>query len=252
MDYELFMLAITQASLVANDICFHVMGDPLAHPHLSYFLDLALEKGAKVVITTAGHLLTREKYKILTHAAIKQVNFSLGSFEANDQKRSLDDYLEGLAQFVDFAMGENPELYINWRLWNQGVEQSTHFTRDVFHFIEKRFGVTPHDEKKSFPLKGRFYLHFEKRFVWPSLELDAFQTEGFCHALKNQFGILVDGSVVPCCLDGQGIIKLGNIQKTPLQEILSSKRASNMREGFAAKKLVEPLCQTCGYIDRFS
>ena len=36
---------------------------------------------------------------------------------------------------------------------------------------------------------------------------------GYCHALKDQLAILVDGTIVPCCLDNNGDINLGNIYK---------------------------------------
>ncbi len=70
--------------------------------------------------------------------------------------------------------------------------------------------------------------------------------------LKSHFGVLVDGTVVPCCLDKEGAIALGNVRDTPIEEILNSPRAKNMINGFAQRELREDLCRRCQYIERFN
>jgi len=74
---------------------------------------------------------------------------------------------------------------------------------------------------------------------------------GTCPALKNQFGILADGTVIPCCLDKDGVVDLGNCSDQSIQEILNSDRARTMLDGFKQRKLVEPLCQRCTFNKRF-
>jgi len=56
---------------------------------------------------------------------------------------------------------------------------------------------------------------------------------------------------VPCCLDSEGKIPLGNIHKTSLTHILDSERAKNMYEGFSRRCAVEELCKRCGYAKRY-
>ena len=73
----------------------------------------------------------------------------------------------------------------------------------------------------------------------------------FCHGMGDHFGILSDGTVIPCCLDADGVISLGNVYETPLSEIISSERAVKIREGFRCKRAVEELCKRCPYARRF-
>ena len=75
----------------------------------------------------------------------------------------------------------------------------------------------------------------------------------FCYGLRDQFGVLSDGSVVPCCLDHDGDITLGNILDTDasLEEILSSERAQKIKNGFTRRYASEELCRRCGYAQRF-
>jgi radical SAM protein with 4Fe4S-binding SPASM domain len=88
-------------------------------------------------------------------------------------------------------------------------------------------------------------------FIWPSLDAQYIGNTGYCYGLKNQLAILVDGSVIPCCLDGEGTIILGNIKDSSLQEIIDSPRAQAIYQGFANRKVIEPLCQRCNFRTRF-
>jgi radical SAM protein with 4Fe4S-binding SPASM domain len=100
-------------------------------------------------------------------------------------------------------------------------------------------------------VRDRIYINQDHEFVWPSLSAKEDDGKGFCHALRNQIAILVDGTVVPCCLDGEGVIDLGNIYETPLSEILDSDRATMIYEGFTKREAVEEMCKRCGYRRRF-
>jgi radical SAM protein with 4Fe4S-binding SPASM domain len=93
-------------------------------------------------------------------------------------------------------------------------------------------------------------LHFDRYFEWPSLN-GTMLSEGYCHGLSKQIAILADGRVVPCCLDGEGIIDLGNLHATNLGKILTSKRSQSILKGFEQGICVEELCKKCSYKERF-
>ncbi|MCB0348406.1 MAG: SPASM domain-containing protein, partial [Bdellovibrionales bacterium] len=151
-----------------------------------------------------------------------------------------------------------PDLYINYRLWNLQDTRGTSMKNiDMLKKIEDHFGVnTPRNievtHKKSIPIKNRLYLHYDTEFIWPALHLPVLGTKGFCYGLKSHIGILVDGTVVPCCLDKEGNIPLGNINESSIDEILNSDRSLAIIKGFQQRKLVENLCQRCQYIERFN
>jgi len=107
-------------------------------------------------------------------------------------------------------------------------------------------------KRKSINIKDRLYLHFDTEFIWPSLDLPVLGTAGTCYGLKSHFGILADGTVVPCCLDKEAAIPLGKVQDAPIVDILASRRAQDIIKGFQQKNLVEDLCQRCQYIERFT
>ena len=156
------------------------------------------------------------------------------------------------------ALAKRPELYINYRLWNlQDVRGTEAENKDMLAAVESRFNFRLKQDidvrkQKSIRIKNRLYLHFDTEFIWPDLNLPVLGQHGRCMGLLTHFGILADGTVVPCCLDKEAAIPLGQIQDQPILDILNSPRAQNILAGFKQKKLVESLCQRCQYIERFN
>ncbi|MNH32245.1 hypothetical protein D3C79_926750 [compost metagenome] len=56
---------------------------------------------------------------------------------------------------------------------------------------------------------------------------------------------------MPCCLDGEGVINLGNVHEKPFSEIVEGERANKIVEGFSRREAVEELCRKCGYRQKF-
>lgn len=238
------------------------MGDPLVHSKLDRLISICNEFGVKIFFVTNGVLLREDKAELLLHPIIRQVNFSLHSFHDNYGDKDPTQYLDKIFHFTERAFIERPDLYINYRLWNladtTGSSGKTYEKNlEMLSRIENRFGVQVDRNidvktQKSKLLKNRLYLHFDTEFIWPSMDLPVLGSEGFCHGLSTHFGILVDGTVVPCCLDKEAVIPLGNVKESSLNAILESPRARAIYKGFRERKLVEEMCQRCPYIERFS
>ena len=257
MPPALFRRVLEQVAPLAEQVAFHLMGDPLVHPKLEELVDIAGEFGTKIFFVTNGVLLREGGAEILLRPAFRQVNFSLHSFADNFPEKDPGPYLEKIFAFAERALLERPDLYLNFRLWNleapRGVGEKN---RDVLRRIEERFqwkGAAELDvrRQKSRRVKARLYVHFDTEFTWPALELPVLGVTGTCYGLKSHFGVLVDGTVVPCCLDKEGAIPLGNLADGAILDILGSARAQAMLKGFRERRLVEKLCQRCQYIARF-
>lgn len=256
MEPEFFRRILEQVAPLTNTVALHLMGDPLVHPKLSEFVALCDEHGVKIFLVTNGLLLRENHMETLLHPAFRQVNFSLHSFADNFKDRSPDKYLDRVFEFTEMAFARRPTLFINYRLWNLSDPrgQSTD-NRQILDRIAHRFQVKiPEMDirvKKNWVVRDRLSLHFDTEFIWPNPANDFVGTEGTCQGLSSHFGVLVDGTVVPCCLDKEAAIPLGNIAETPLIDILKSERATAMLRGFQTGNLVEDLCQRCNYIERF-
>ena len=183
---------------------------------------------------------------------------SLHSFFDNFPGKDPTKYLQRIFSFTDRALAERPELYLNYRLWNLNdpLGSQTPNTEMLASICERFDFKAPTEldvrQKKSIKIKDRLYLHFDTEFIWPSLDLPVLGTSGTCYGLSSHFGILADGTVVPCCLDKEAAIPLGSAADDTIENILASSRTQAILRGFKQRQLVEKLCQRCQYIERFS
>jgi len=258
MDLDLFRKTVEQVAPLTELICFHLMGDPLVHPQLAEMVEICDEYQANIFLVTNGVLMRPEKFDLMLHKRFYQINFSLHSFFDNFPDKDPGNYLDRIFAFTEKALTERPELYLNFRLWNLNdpLGSKTPNTEMLRRICERFEFSAPTGvdvrQKKSINIKQRLYLHFDTEFIWPGIDLPVLGTQGRCHGLSSHFGILVDGTVVPCCLDKEAAIPLGSVHDKPILDILSSHRAQKIIKGFKNRQLVERLCQRCQYIERFS
>ena len=227
-------------------IYFHLMGEPLCHPHLEEYLRLAGEQGFKVILTTNGTLLQKQKEMLLNSPGLHKVNISLHAFEANNLAVPFEKYLHDCFDFGIAAAGSKLVVY---RLWNHGgLEEKNQQILDLMH---EAFPGTWVQERHGIRIADRTYLEYGDKFDWPDLAAPENEGTAFCYGLRDQIGVLADGTVVPCCLDHEGDIPLGNLHHQTMEEILGSPRTQAIYTGFSQGKAAEELCRRCGYAQRF-
>jgi len=246
MTVEEFFSLLPKLRPYTDFLYFHLMGEPLLHPHLKEFLQLAGEAGFKVILTTNGTLLPKQRALLLNSPALHKVNISLHAFEANDLSVPFDEYLDGCFTFGKAAEGKVLTVY---RLWNQGGADEKN--QDILSALERYFPAPWTVERKGTRLGNRVYLEYGDKFDWPDLSAEEGSARVFCYGLRDQIGILCDGTVVPCCLDHEGVLALGNLHHQDLDEILASPRALAIFNGFQNRTAAEELCRKCGYARRF-
>lgn len=251
MGEELFARVLEGIKGASEYVYFHVMGEPLLHPKLGIFLDMCGKYGYKVNLTTNGTLLDKNP-GIIDKPALRQVNISLHS---NDDpgNQGKDNYLSGVFDFIDKA--KDTKL-ISLRFWNLVDSKGGGDNAAVLEKIRLKYAPEAVIADRPTHVRGlqiakNIFIHQSEVFDWPDLKLADVGENGFCYGLREQIAVLVDGTVVPCCLDKDGDLALGNIKDMTLEEIVSGKRARAIYDGFSGKKAVEPLCRKCGYRTRF-
>lgn len=256
---EKFLHIIKSIKPYTDYIYLHLLGEPTMHPELKDYLQISAEHGLKVNLTTNGTLIHKVKDVLLNAPALRQVNISLHSFESNESEMSMEAYLEGIINFINEAINKS-EVICSLRLWNmdsEALKGRNECNQDIFKILEEKLGIDFNiaealKEKSGIKLKPQVYLNMAQKFEWPDKERVGSKGETFCYGLRDQVGILVDGTVVPCCLDGEGHIALGNIFKEPFKEIITSERSQRLYDGFSNRQAVEELCQSCSYAKRYN
>jgi radical SAM protein with 4Fe4S-binding SPASM domain len=258
MNLETFDNLNNQLKPYTKELAYHIVGDPLVLTNLNEYLNISLKHDLKVNITTTANNINKKHYEALLNPTIKQINFSINSYNANSHKKSLDEYLNPILDFVKFAQSKKHEYFINFRIWNLDEEKSAkEFNKKVFDKINEVFSsnidieLVYKQRPKNLRIDRKIFFNFDEYFSWPSLENDIVSKIGFCYGLDSHFGVLVNGDVVPCCLDQNACVKLGNINDSNLDKILNSKRVLDIQKGFRKNILVEELCQKCQYRTRF-
>jgi len=258
MSVEAFNNILDQLKGHTRYLFFHVKGEPLLHPKIGEFLDISHEKGFNVNITTNGTLIDKVRDVLLSKPALRQINFSLHSFDGHGEDHGKDAYIENILSFIQEAM-KRTEMLIAMRLWNleeSRTESERRRNHELLAVIEREFDLPYRIEERVLSERGikiadRIYVNQDYRFRWPDLSEKEDSEGGFCYGLRSQAAILVDGTVVPCCLDGEGVINLGNIHNTPFSEIVRGRRASRIIDGFTRRTAVEALCRRCDFRKRF-
>lgn len=237
---------------VTEYLYFHVLGEPLCHPLLPIFIEHAKRCGFKVALTTNGTLLKSRGEELLLTKPYK-INISLHSFEGESESARLS-YIESCLDFADRASREG--ILVVLRLWNlsqRGLSDATveNLNGDVMRLLSEKFGVFEQLSERGARIKDKLHIELGKRFEWPDAEREEIGDAVFCHGLGDHFGILSDGTVVPCCLDADGVMALGNIFEQDIRDVLKSERALAIKDGFANKRAAEQLCMRCPYARRF-
>lgn len=215
---------------------FHVLGEPLIHPNINDFINLA-SKNFNIQITTNGYLIDR----IANNPNIRQLNISLHSFDPK-YNISLEDYMNNIFKTIDNLITKN--TYIALRLW-----VTNEFQSKMVNMINQHYNCEIDLTNPNFKINEYLYIKQFHKFIWPDLENNYYEEKGTCYALKDHIGILSDGTIVPCCLDTKGTINLGNIYKDNLENILNSRIVQTMLIGFQQHKKKEELCKHCSFIE---
>ena len=229
-DFEIILNKLKEHT---NYLYFHVLGEPLMHPKINEFINLAKENNFNVNITTNGYLIKR----ISNNKNIRQINISLHSFNEK-YKKTLEDYFKDIFEVTDIL---KEYTYINYRIWINST-----YKERILKILEEKYNIKINEHTK---LDKNTYIDFDKNFLWPDLNNNYYNEVGKCYALKEHIGILVDGTIIPCCLDSKGIINLGNIFKDNLDDIKINDRYHSMLKGFKENKKIEELCKHCKFLD---
>lgn len=236
---------LEQLSGKTQYIYHHLMGEPLTHPLLPRFIQMARQADFRPMLTTNGTLLDTRGEPLLDKG-LHKVNISLHSFEG-DRPDFHRQYIEKIAAFSEKA--NQAGTIISLRLWNNGFDNGKN--QITLSLLQEQLPGQWSENTRGYRIRDRLFLEWGDRFDWPDLNAPNYGNQVSCYGLRHQFGILSDGTVVPCCLDSEGSIALGNVFREDLADILSSPRAKAIADGFRCRTATEELCRRCGYAQRF-
>ena len=246
MDPAFFADVLKQAKQITPYIYLHVHGEPLLHPAFEEIMNMCDQENMQVQLVTNGTLLA--KYPDLyRHSSLRKISFSLQSIEYHSADPI--SYLKDILSFCE-AASKQERPYCEIRFWRDDQLQMER-TGTCLSWLQEHYTFTKTERPDNYRIMDHVYVDAHNMFAWPSVGEPLNSIRGTCYGGIRQIAVLSDGTVVPCCLDSQGDIPLGSLQKQSLDEILSSKRYTDLCHGFENRELTEDLCRKCTYRNRF-
>ncbi len=224
----------------------HVRGEPMTHPEFEQILSLCDDAQMKVQLVTNGTLLFRHP-DLFSHSSLRKLSVSLQSVQAQDPAL-LPSYLDTIDRLIQQAQKTGRPI-IELRFWRSD-QNDLPSAAACMKFLKDRYPSEATDRSHNLRLGRNLYLTYDNMFTWPDGTADSSDT-GTCHGAVHQIAILSDGTLVPCCMDAGGVIRLGNVLETPLSKLLESERYLRMKNGFCNHQITEPFCRTCSFRKRF-
>ena len=191
-----------------------------------------------VNITTNGYLINN----INNNKNIHRLNISLHSYD-DRYNMSLYTYLDNIFNVVDLI---RDKTFVSLRLWVGNKN-----TDNILKYINDRYNtdIIEIDNNTKIKITNNLIIDSFHEFIWPDLNNSYYNDKGTCKGLIDHIGILSDGAVIPCCLDSQGIINLGNIYNEELDNILDKTIVNEMIDGFRKGYKCQELCKHCSFLE---
>ncbi|WP_187903086.1 radical SAM/SPASM domain-containing protein [Helicobacter pylori] len=248
MPLELFEKICKEAAPLTPIITFHVLGDPCKLKNLNHYLNAAKRFSLKVDLVTSGAYL--RDFETLLQDTIYQISISLDAGLDNHNKLNQHRYIQKILEFCRYKCEKNSEVFLNLRIQDSTLEKHQNLIKPFLESFECVSLETLKSQGRIRLFKKSF-LNIQKTFKWPDLNapnpLNQKSKIPYCYGLIKQIAILSNGVVVPCCMDTQAHINLGDLNHTPLKDILNSQKAMAIKTHFLKGEALEPLCKNCSY-----
>ena len=245
---ENFEKIIKKIHKYTNLVFLHVKGEPLLHGDLEQILKILEKYNLKTNITTNGILINENLDIIKNYKVVRQINFSIHSLMQNENLN--EKYLKNIFE----SARELENIIISYRLWNlKDIKQNTinnYIIKEFEEFYKIKDLKNKLMQNDFYKIKDNVFINQDIEFTWPDINKEPIIEKGKCLALKDQIAILVDGTVVPCCLDNNGDIKLGNILEEDFEDILNNPKSIEIKKNFENSIITCKLCKTCGFLKR--
>jgi len=269
---------------ITDTVYFHLMGEPLLHPKVFDFMKYTFNNGFKIILVSNISSIRTRRMEIrsilqyVNYLVISLQSFDEESFkEKKTEKISFEEYIDLIKNVISTKYANNFKVRISIQIIENSKVKFKNYLRDIrllsnnselkqfmdkyftsfFKTIANKYQLNHKPmEAQKLNYKNFYYQPFDNVSIstravttWANNMNESNKIRpaivGKCDALHKQIGILANGEVVPCCLDYDGNIVLGNCQVDPLTEIMNSGQYQKLKEGFKKGRLYHSYCKKC-------
>ena len=258
MTFKTFKRLVDDVKSFKPNLVLHHSGESFVHKELFDFIRYAKKAGLRVSLTTNGTLVDKNDFEILD-TGIDGINISLAGVDKEDYANvrpgtEFDTLMENITALAKNKLKRN----LATKLTINVVE--TKFNRPKIPLFKKRIesinGIDGVIVRRLMDWGGT--LDISKLHItpfWRSWAMYAnkyfkLATKGtLCEAINDGGAILWNGTVVPCCIDFNGTMTLGNINEQKFLDIWNGEKSNQIRKMLRSVENTKkhPTCGPCRF-----
>ena len=222
-------------------IKLYLSGEPLLHDNLFDMIEYASAKRCQTEIHTNATLLTEEISKRLLSSSLTFITFSFDGCSPE-----IYEQLRPPAKFE--KVKSNIKRYLDLR--RKGGGCGPHTTVEIIRMKDTKSQIQ--EFVGEWKTSGVDSVNITDYMTWLGSVNDSrvenFPNHGYrpCGEPFNHGCILSDGTVVPCCMDVNGKMPLGNINEASFREIWLGDEYSRLRAQMLANSIpMGSICDGC-------
>jgi len=226
MDFDLFKKVIDDCPGLEH-LCMHNWGEPLLHKNIFKMIDYAKNKGVRyVVMNTNGTLLTDKMIDRIVSSKLDIIRFSIdGSAETFNRIRGveLENIKHNILKLKKAKEAKRRELGMGVVFT---VEEDTE--KDAEDYIVYWESIVDH-------------VRLQPKLIRSP------RTEVCPEPFGKDYGKLVvlwDGRVIPCCVDYNAELTIGNVWDDTIPNLWKNKNMTRLREQHLSGKFPDT-CADC-------
>ena len=247
MDFKLYKKIIDDCGRIGvKTIQPFNFGEPLIHNRIGDFIRYAKEHTrSKIQICTNASLLTDEKAREIMDSGLDRIyididGFTRDTYEKIRRNLDFDRVVENTERFIELKKRLNKRIFITVSIINMDetsgeiVEFKRYWKPRVDRVLDVKYNTWTGSVTPLSPPLNKGGTGGVRRFNCP------------CKMLWDQMVILQDGKVALCCLDYDGKVIVGDIQRESIIDVWNGKILNTLRQKQIELKFdVIPTCRAC-------
>jgi radical SAM protein with 4Fe4S-binding SPASM domain len=245
MSKETFETILEQVKEFRPKLTLHLAGESFLHPLLFDFIRIAKIYNLTVGITTNGTIIDKDDFGILK-TGIDIINISYVGEKINsniygiiEKNNNIKSNTKIYISIVDNMLTKEHKEELK-SIWNNKIGVSKFIIRDLM-----TWGNTV-ENNINFNFKKKFFSVIKKSDYIMQIYLNL-TMKHICNSVYTTAGILWNGDIVPCCLDYDGKLVMGNIKYDNILNIWNGHKMKELRKTLLKVKDARkhPVCGNC-------
>ena len=246
MDFNLFKKIIDQTKGITGFVLLHGMGEPLFHPKIIEMINYCEDNGIRAGLSTNATLLDEKTAEKLVGSKLSEITLCMDgatrkTYEKTRRGAHYDQVRKNIRRFLEIKKergNKRMKAIVQLIQMDETEKEKKRFIEewetnaDVVFF--KKFSTWADQVEGVKKLAG-----IEKRY---KKELE--ETRPPCFLPWQSVMVYWDGKVVPCCIDFDAKMTLGDANKQSLAEIWNGEPIKKLRKMHIERKF-GGVCRNC-------